>query len=343
MKCQEFAAGYDVERRLRPQGEQFNELMAESREWSHYLGRIAHGIFSGDNVMQTEGLTSDRMKDYRRWIATEGHSTVHTAMAIQPPQDARRALNEFNFHELNFAMYDMWRPILSTAPWPSSEARTSSINNARDGLALSGVGYALIRKQLIEQAGGTEPIFEKPNSDEARFYASIAGKIQEFDSAIVLLDVMRRNPDITVIPAPMQFSNSIHQGRNVNFLAVHPERETAVGVQVMSKLTQNRAGEVDPTRAIFVDGDTDFNSVKAVRVKSRTSQERVVPWPGVIAAKSLTRIKRHGKGRNVAAARDPRALKLQFYARDIAGNLQVDFSDLSTIIGERVMSKLIEE
>jgi hypothetical protein len=343
VKCQEFAAGYDVEHVLAPRGEQFNELMADSRYWAHYLGRITHGILSNQNVTESEGFSVDKWRSYLHWIAKDGNETIHRAMAIQPPEDARRALNEFNFHELTYSMIDMWRPVLSRNPWQNNEARKLSINNARDGLAVAGVSYALKRKQLIEKLGGTEPIFEKPDSDEALLYSGIVGKMQEYDAAIVLLDVMRRNADLTVIPAPMQFSIGTHQPRNSNFLAIDTKRETVVGVQVASRLTSSKTKDADTDRVVFVDGDADFDNVKAVRVKSRTSKEKIVPWPGIIAAKSLERMKPYGKGRNVAAARDPRVTKYKFFAREVVGNVEVDFSELSTLIGNRILAKLVEE
>jgi len=313
--------------------------MQAPHELSHFLGTALHMHCTGDPALASF-MTASRWNAYSDWLDT-GLLTTRSGIAQLGEDDAPIAHNRIAFHELNYGMRAMWIPLWQEKVWDSDpDFRRNCINMSRDRLAALGVAFSLRRDRHIRAMGGTESIYNR-TEDQHPIYKAHTGKMQEVDAAIVMLDVMRRNRGVTIIPAPVQFENSRHARRNVDFIALHLGARSAVGIQVRSHVTQEDRQTVDDKRVIFIDCNTDLGNIKAVRCKKGTSRERVVAWPGIIAAKCIERIKVHGKGKNLMAARDPeQIMAFRMYARQLVGNTTVDFSHLSDIVGERIMTRL---
>lgn len=339
MRAADFAAGYEKQPSdafIHQGSPEFVQAMHESREWSRFLGRVTHGLFTSE-FTELQDMTSEKWGEYRDWLRGDGARGAMATLESLESEDRARGANELNFHCLNSDMIGMWVPLLYKDSWPDDQFRRDWIKSAQEGLARTGLYSYLTRERYIEGRGGTEVVYETNDV----IYKAQTGIMQEFDAGIVLLDVMRRNPDITVVPAPLQFERSRRKSRNVDFLAVHREAKTAIGVQVKSRHTNEQAQAADHERVVFLDGDIDLGNIRAVRVKKGSSKQRVVPWPGIIAAKYVDRIKTHGKGKNLRAARNPaRTLHEKTIARRLVNDVSVDFSELSELIGERIMAKL---
>lgn len=338
MNAATFAEGYD--RQIKPfhLSDQHEAVMEKSREWSLFLGETVHRLFSEDERLATH-FTNDHWAAYRAWLRNDLTSTVAN-IADLPDSEAAPSMNEVNFHQLNYSMVEMWHPLWSSRPWHKQRTRTEAINFSQNSLGMTGLRHYLARDATINMLGGTETLYETDNP----MYRSFVGRLQEYDVAIVLLDVMRRNADITIVPAPLQFEASHVKGRNVDFLAVDTKACTAVGVQVKSRLHKDHLEDQDPDRVVFIDGDTDLGNIKAVRTKQGRSTERIVPWPGIISTKSVLRMKMHGAGKNAALAREPHtAAYYKMRAHSLVGDIKVDFSDLSGKVGARIMAKLAEQ
>lgn len=343
MRFEDFAAGYEAE--LPDNFVHFGlqaEALYAARQWSYDIGRSTHALLRNEIDNPSTRMTDEKWRSYQEW--TRGSGMVQMANDIDKLDDPARAesYNEVNFHCMNSDMFGMWIPLWYEKSWASSpnpNLRRDWIKSSQEGLARSGLLLYLLRERYIARRGGTESIYEK----EDVIYKARTGAMQEIDAAIVLLDVMRRNPDITVVPAPLQFERGKRSNRNVDFLALHATQKTAVGIQVRSRLNSKDYVNADTERVVFLDGDTDLGNVRAVRVRQKSSQERIVPWPGIIAVKHFERVKSHGKGKNLRAARNPqRTLQEKIAAKNLVGNIDVDFSDLSTVIGQRIMQKLDE-
>ncbi len=251
------------------------------------------------------------------------------------PDVGLRARNEVNFHAMNRHMLGMWEP-LTRGGWSSEERRREHITYAQSSLAVEGLFYYMSR-QRIADADGSHAMFTPAYKE---LYERTTGIIQEVDAAIVLLDVVRRYRNLTVVPAPMQFERSRQRRRNVDFVVVDAEAGRAVGIQVKSKVNPKDFAEADKDRVVFVDGDVDLGNVKAMRTQRGKSDRRVVAWPGIIAARRMSLIKTHGKGRTQVGGSSRNIMKLKIEAERLVGDTQVDYRGLSQVIGERILERI---
>ena len=146
------------------------------------------------------------------------------------------------------------------------------------------------------------------------------------------MGVARRHPGWAVVPAPLNFERT-RRRRNVDHVVVDCEAERAIGVQVRNKVTERDIEEADTDRVVFIDGMVDFNNVRAMRTKSKSSNVEVVPWPGIIGAKMVNTMK--PRAYNLAVTPLYRRL-----SREMVGDIKVDYTGMVDKIEERIMDKL---
>ena len=184
--------------------------------------------------------------------------------------------------------------------------------------------------------GGAHILFQ-PEYEELNRY--LTGMIQEFDAAIILLEFARSQPNLTIVPAPLQFEHS-NRRRNVDFVVANVIDQRAVGVQVKTNARRETVEGADKRRVVFVDGTTDLGNVKAMRIDTTSSRERVRPWPGIIAAKRVEGVPSHGKSLTRAGVHPSSIRYLKEQAREMVGTIRVDYADLASKIGQRILAKL---
>lgn len=334
MHHKDFASAYNPKTAPYSVSERFDTLMQEPRQWSMTLGKAAHAFISQETL-----IPEQLMQDYSDWDMTIFARMNRIIPAVKgSPEEEAAAYTELHFHELNFAMQEMWRPMVTTEAW-NPDRRRSAINNAQGLLGVMGVQRSLARRSIIDR-WGTEELFGQTTPDHAPF-RSFVGTMQEIDAGIVLLEVMRRHKNLTVIPAPQQFRRGKEKGLNVTFLVLDTATDQAVGVRMRPRVFASHAQEADKDRVVLIDGMTDFGNIKSVRIQKGSSKERSVPWPGTIAAKQACRIKVHGRGKIQGAAKTPQQTMLyKIEARTLAGSTRVDLNDLSNKVGERILAKL---
>jgi hypothetical protein len=334
MLAGEFAAGYPyiVEPEVLHEGNH-STAIRDAQAWSHRLGIILHDSLRGETPDLTEAV--GELNSYRHWANGPFRYGAPDMLATLPLPDRRRARNEINFHSLNRHLLPFWTPILQ-GRWPTAEGAIRWLVPAQDFLAMEGLGYYRARQDYADKEG-SHRLYDPDNEDAL---AAFTGYLQEYDAAQVLLDTIRRNHSLSIIPAPWQFQHGAESGRNVNYIVVDFAEQRAVGVQVGTNIRKADIEKADPERVVFIDGTVDLGNVKAVRIQKTTSRERVVPWPGIISAKRVDSIRIHGthtahlRGQQIAVAAK-KAL-----ARQLVGNVRVDYTDLAKKIGDRILAKL---
>lgn len=245
-----------------------------AQRWSANFGELLHDRLSNP----TAGLSQQRLEktfeDYEGWLEADFRPTVKRAESSDSPE-ALLARQRLNFHVLNGSMRLMWQA-LTNEGWPSKLMHSVSISASQESIALYGLD------QYIKREPATKPTanyayFGAGNSD-AR--ASLEGRLQEADAALILLEICKRNPGLTVVPAPLQFEQL--QGKaNANFIVVDCVQNESIGVQVKSRA---QAQDFDAARIVIVDGSVDLDNVKGTRTDSRKSSIRTVTWAGAICA-----------------------------------------------------------
>jgi len=322
-----------------------SEYMREAQDYSYQWGRMMHIILRQDasiTAFQDKGNPRrDGLTDYMGWL--RGNGIDQTMQNLnQAPTDVRaHGINELNFHILNSYMSDMTIP-MAAGDWESDTERHQTINMAQDRLAIVALQHYMEREDIISLGQGTEILFDKTqHPDLVTEHAAITGIIQEYDAAIILLDLARKNKHLSIAPAPMQFERT-RKRTNVDFIVTDFAEQRSVGVQVKSRLRSEDVAIADPDRVVFLDGDTDLGNVRVQRIQRGRSTEQVRPWPGIIGVKHIDLIKGHGpRGRHLAGSGKLVPI-LKHAARKLTGHLKVDRSEVVRTVGDRIFSKLYE-
>lgn len=301
-----------------------------------------HSLLSGEC---DESLVRElNPNGYSRWLFEEFDGT-HKALDAVSVDIRARAINETNFHLMNDCSFAMWQPLMLEG-WASPQHRAEILNGTQFAFAFRGLEMYAKRQAFIRKAGGTHALFDPDNKE---YHEALTGVMQEYDAAIVLIDFIRKQPHLALLPAPLQFER-INKRTNVDFVVVDVDAHRAVGVQVKSRLRSEDFDTADADRVVFIDGDTDLGNIKLVRTQKARSTEKITAWPGIIAAKKMLSFKAHGKHvrrlsvspafRRVLAERPQLLVERQLLARGLVGDIKVNYEDLALVIGERILRKL---
>jgi len=296
-------------------------LIPGAQDWSYAFGQRLHEDLSG---VPTEPMDHPvENLDYWRWSKGLQEMELNLMAGSDESREARHhALNELNFHIMNVCMRGMWTPFKSGG-WQSQGDRLHRIGTAERALAAQGFLYFAARS-----ACDTADIFEAG----LKLYQTMAGKEQEFDSVLVLLGAARRNPNWTIVPAPLNFERT-RKRTNVDFVVADMAAERAVGIQVKTNVRDHDFQQADKERVVFIDGTVDLNNVKAVRTRRKSSNMTPVAWPGIICAKTVDAMQSKKHGMNIHP-------HLKHLARQLVGDMKVDYSGTVDKIEERILEKL---
>ncbi len=255
--------------------------------------------------------------------------------------DKLQASTELNFNRLNAAMLNMWIPLIYPDQFDDQEVRRT-ISISQDKLALWGLNSYIARDKIA----GQDNDYKYFSPENAPFRDVLEGIVNEFDTAIVLLEVMRRHPEITVVPAPKQFerkSNS-HNGKkpNADFVVVSKDGR-AIGVQVKSTVRSGNVQAYDPDRIVLVDCKIDLGNEQVRRTKPGKSEQSVQTWAGIVSAQRVQRMKFHGARQSIMSVlnvNEQTVVRARLMARDILQTTRSRTDEAVRIVGDRVLTHL---
>lgn len=301
--------------------------IAEAQRKSLAFGRLLHDVLSDVEIVPT---TIDEAFDgYDQWV--DNFSELESATLRSP--DGWQTRNELGFHGLNRHMLDMWSPLL-TRSWESAAVRRESTNVAQNSLAFEGLDYYMNRENFIRDKGAAA-FFDKDNEE---WVGRFTGVLQEYDAAIVVLDVVHRNPNLTVVPAPRQFERHKNSRINADLIVADVAAKKAVGVQIKTTVSRATAGGIDSDRIVLIDGTNDLGNVRALRTRRESSNKQVKAWPGIISAKRVHEIPTTRQP--YTDIYGPMVLKRKFLAQQLVGQIRYDHQSVCRTIGDRILQKL---
>jgi hypothetical protein len=293
MKAAEFATAYYrnvPESNLQSDNAEID--LSSSRQWSLRFGEMLHDTLEGQHPSSAE--FSDTINGYNSWYI--GHFDRLAAAADNSGTEAGySAANELNFHALNISMLSNWGALLIDGEPEWREARSGAIRLQQDILAARGLSY-YVQREAAAGAGNNYQYFDEANK---RGRGSFEGRANEFDAAIVLLEVMQRRKDLTVLPAPLQFEKFSHHTSsetraNIDFIVLRDDEQVA-GIQVKGRVHADDFKKYDSNRVILVDAGNDLGNERSVKTGPRSRDIRLASWGGLICAQRVTRIKTVGK------------------------------------------------
>lgn len=315
MEYREFAAPYNPAQPLSTVHQEASSHLNGLTQTGHMLGRILHGYLMGESLSLENAHQT--VTDYTRVYGSyyPAIDRLRQADSIIDHKSAWRA-TAGNFYTLTGAMMSAWLPVLYDELDVPREDRLHGINVSQARLALEGLGVAYSLKTLSSTPDEHYQHPENYSTDITRqrtpymmFSANyeplrswLVGYGNEVDAAIILLEVMKQRPNLTVVPAPPQFEAGPAR-HNVDFIALDTAEREAVGIQVKSSIYDaGKLERYDRDKIVFIDGQTDLDNTKAVRRGPYRSETRSVSWPGLISLEHFDRLKTYGKDAQTIAA-----------------------------------------
>ncbi|HEY0258657.1 MAG TPA: hypothetical protein VGC18_02290, partial [Lacisediminihabitans sp.] len=193
--------------------------------------------------------------------------------------DRHQPMVEFTFHHLLQVMHPIWAYELYGAP-PLNALR---IRDMQTMIAIGANAMGGVRHQRSVDSR----YFAEYNTPLRRVQNGI---LTEMDAAVVLLEISRMLPHITVLAAPPQFERS-STGYNVDFLVLDRRKRRVVGVQVKTTVSRATVDRYDSAGIVLVDGAIDLGNTRSVRLRADSSETTTVPWPGLISAHYLAALR----------------------------------------------------
>lgn len=336
MEAKQFAQVYrsELSERRRQYGV-LPELMYEAREWSYHFGQILHRHLAAPSVPQVEA--TEVLPDYNNWLLRK-FPPLEASLVSRQSEESNKAFSELGFHRLNVAMQSLWYPVLNGG-WNNDRAgRDLHIRNTQDLLALNGLRYYLAR----EEAATMQANYAYFAEQHKEFSRRVEGALNELDAAIILTEVIRKRPDLTVVPGPVQFEHGLRSRHNVDFL-ITSEQGTAVGIQVKSKVFEEHREHYDTERIVLLDAGADFGNVRARRIKPGSSRTRQVSWAGMICASRVGAIPSHGEQLSVLKSQglDPRFITRQkMIAQQVLHGIRPRWDEAIRLVSPRILERV---
>lgn len=279
----EWVAGYprDIDR-WRSYGPAADRFLAESRMWSRRFGIWLHDHLAGRPPPPRVSFNIS-FTLYLRWVEKEfpalssSPAVVTRVLGDMDDWDEYARLgSELNFHRMNKGVANYWQALLYGDTVP--DRRT--VLTSRSLLALSNIELLHTRRTMI-----TDQLeFFAPEHGHLR--AWLVGAATELDALIACHEYVLRHPGSLILPAPPQFEARAGR-RNVDIIAIGPRAQTVAGIQVKSSAGRESVAAYDPAWVTVLDGNIHLGNVRAMRTRPRSSDRRVVSWPGLISAHHL--------------------------------------------------------
>lgn len=333
MNAETFSSAYDrepthVERHLEPEQER---LLERPNAWSRAFGHILHDYLSTGVSPMSETDFKKLSLEYQDWFNRDFSTLYAQAEAYAKDSDtpeSHTVINHFNFHILNRLMLPIWSDTLLH----EGGIQRSSVKDAQTALSFYGLYLFKERQARIKDNTYFNPEF-------ANHRAASSGLHNECDTAITLLNMSYRDPDVAVLPAPMQFENQHPSSLNSDFIIIRRSNKQARGVQAKVRSTNEGYRGYDPNYVTLVDGVNDLGNSQAVRTDPYKSTRSVVAWPGLISLEYLKSLKPDGSHNLNKKA----VLQAQFQAHALSRSAKPYLATASARVSERVLHDLEQQ
>lgn len=270
--------------------------MSTSRYWSNFFGEILHDHLTdptGSNVTDDRrAVIGKQLHRYANWVAGERVQLVEKS-SQHSTDESEKVATELHFHALNGGMMHNWLPIVG---FNEQGGRSKGIAMGQAMLAIHGLQYYSNR----EGSAGKSSDYAYFSAINTNHRYGFESRANEIDSAIVLMELMRRRKELIVVPAPLQFEKfGFESGRdsdhspNADFIGI--EEAQAVGFQVKNIVHEQDIWHYDNSRIVMIDAGRDLGNERYRRMAHESSRLKLVSWGGTIAAQHVLKLQVTGK------------------------------------------------
>jgi hypothetical protein len=317
-----------------------HETVYGARFWAQRFGHIVHDYLSGEErkAEDVEHILDAGHTSYAMWV---NKWLRPFRKQLEPSKDDAdlRLDNELNFHTLAAAMLPAWLPLIVDTEDAPEQILRQNVTIAQDMLAFAALDHYLKRQQTM----GPQADYDYYSPDNIERRRTAEGKACEYDAGIALMEVVRRNPGLIVVPAPPQFEKLSRRSEdgtsnNVDFVAIRQKQ--AVGIQVKTHVDDKTRAEYDTERVIFIDGKEDLKATRYVRLSYKNTTPREVAWSGLLSAQRVLKIKSQGPNAFVSNKVPKEMIRAKFIAKQLVGNTRSYFDDAVEVVESRLMTAL---
>lgn len=296
MENQRFVEAYqDDERPPREYEGSQKEVLETADRWSNFFADQLYDYLSDVHEAIPEAELSRCFYEYFGWVTDELEPILNRSLYSVRSERSARLCTHLNFHVMNHALLSQWWPLLTGKALSLTDSRreTSATKQFMSCLAVE-------RLRLRESIS-----VEEYHSAEGEKRRSIyEGILTEYDTAIVLLDAFRDQPECLVLPAPGMFEHGSNKRANVDFIVLDTEKNEAIGVQTKASVTEHTKKQYDSEQVVLVDGVIDFGNQSTRRGRLQNAQSTA----GLIAAEQVMNIPTQGRHARLANSLSPRAI-----------------------------------
>lgn len=307
-------------------GDDRDGWLALPRSFAIRFGELLHDHLSGARTEVLQARLRDLLSAYVGWLRSRFASLIRTVEYRGVVTGDQSSSLPFLFHHLNQPLLDMWPYVVVGSP----QVNRLDARRMRMLLALAALSLGRVRDGQVSELGYFSPEFESLRSVHS-------GMLSEFDTAVLLMEIVREHPGLAVLPAPPQFEQST-RGANVDLLVLDTRRKQIVGVQVKTRLRGGTFGRYEEDAVVLIDGDLDLGNTRRVRTDPRRSDAHAVTWPGLISAHVVADIRPGTVG--LEDFETPRLLALRRIARRLCYGTSSYTKDALRHISDRILERL---
>jgi hypothetical protein len=332
MNAETFSSAYEreparIERPLDPEQER---LLERPDAWSKAFGYILHDYLATGESPIAEVDFKKAAADYEHWFNSDFGTLYVEAQTEAEKSNTKESyslISHLNFHTINRVMLPLWSDTL----FSESGIQPSHIKEAQTVLSYFSLHFMKDREARIKR--GT---YFDPNFSDYRAVSS--GILNEYDTAITLLNISLKDPDVAILPAPLQFESQNPGSLNLNsdFIAIRKSSRQARGIQAKARRTDISYRDYDPDYVTLIDGIDDLGNSRAVRINPRHSRQSVVAWPGLISAEYLRSV----KSDSLKNLNNKAILQSKFQAHALSRSTKPYMATATARVSERVLRDL---
>lgn len=314
---------------------ELSSLMVDARKWSTYFGHSLLDYCRGEYLPKYDPQIID---GYFDWIHLNLYRINHALDSNINNREFQKAYSELNFHYLNIAMMEQWRAVFGLDN-PAGE-RIKNIHFAQDYLSTLSLDAFCKKLDETRPAKAAED-FAKDN----KVYRDLTeNRLNEFDSAIILLEVMKNNPSLAVLPSPPLFEKYTNRA-NADFIIIDTDTRDILGVQTKTTIFSEELEKYDSRRIIFIDGRYDLANYKMMRTVANSSRLKEVSWNGLVAMHHLKtkNAKRIANSYIHSVMTTKELLGNMMRARAALGTTTMDIPRITALIEDRILDNLYKQ
>jgi hypothetical protein len=325
MDNRQFGESYrPLTEKIPPSNPERREILEAPRMWMRFFNETMQNYLAGNEPPRMD-VFIQQIGDYHDWSHLYLEALIQKARKIDNPLEQNDIANEFFFHQINSPLAFLWSSLLY------SEKNFFSSDQIADMQAELAVSMALSSRRL-------KLIDEKPSPQTRKEYAMLKGALSEADTTITLMELMKKDDRLIVLPAPEQFENNKRtRNRNVDLLLIDTLNKQVRGIQVKTNTVDGAgagAGRIyDKKFVTVVDGAHELGN----SAYTTNKWDRRQSLPGQIAMGLLSE---RPINKPPVAVRRPDYFKSRQIAVELSRGRKSFLGQATQNLKERVMPEL---